>query len=58
MDRPITVKARFRTGTSSLDLTIPAKLVEEYKIEPGAVFVVEAQQNGALILTYKKIYPK
>jgi len=54
----LTVKARARHGTRSLDLTIPAKVVKESKIEAGDVFVVEISRNrdGEIILSYKRIF--
>lgn len=53
----ITVKARSRQGTKSLDLTIPVKIVDEIKLKEGDVFTVEKLiKEGKLILTYTLVY--
>jgi antitoxin component of MazEF toxin-antitoxin module len=44
-----TVKARGRQGTSSLDLTIPTKIVKEYNVSPGDVFKVKVIKEKELI---------
>lgn len=53
----ITVKARSRQGTKSLDLTIPTKIVEETKIKEGDVFVVDKIiKDGKITLMYSLVY--
>lgn len=53
----ITVKARSRQGTRSLDLTIPTKIVEEMNIKEGDVFAVEKIVNDREItLKYNLVY--
>lgn len=51
------VKARFRHGTKSLDLTIPVKIATSMKINKGDVFSIEAKKNknGKLMLLYTRI---
>ena len=55
---PLTVKARQRVGTSSLDLTVPVSVVEQYDIKPGDIFVVRCSKEGneKLELVYKKVF--
>lgn len=50
------VKARARTGTSSLDLTIPKSLVEEFDIRPGDLFIVTATGGEELAIHYRRVY--
>lgn len=51
------VKVRGRQGTKSLDITIPAKLSEEFNIAAGDLFKVDiSNNNGATIITYELIY--
>jgi hypothetical protein len=55
--KTITVKARSRQGTNSLDLTIPVKIVDEAKIKEGDVFTVEKlMENGGIKLIYCLVY--
>lgn len=52
-----TVKARQRSGTKSIDLTLPASIRNEYSINPGDIFkIIPDMENGILTLTYKLIY--
>lgn len=53
-----TVKAREHHGASSLDLTIPAELKEEYDIAVGDVFQIETEENdeSELVLKYTRVY--
>lgn len=52
-----TVKARQRSGTKSIDLTLPASIRNEYSINPGDIFkIIPDMENGTLTLTYKLIY--
>ena len=52
-----TIKARSRSGTRSLELTIPVKIVDELKIHEGDVFSIETKIiDGKLILVYKREY--
>lgn len=51
------VKVRGRQGTKSLDITIPAKLSEEFNIDAGDLFKVNiSKENESIIITYKLIY--
>ena len=52
------VKARTRSGTTSLELTIPAKIVTELKIKDGDLFTVEAEPVGdnTIMIRYKRVY--
>lgn len=51
------VKVRGRQGTKSLDITIPAKLSEEYNIKAGDLFKVNIKSNNGIItITYELIY--
>ena len=54
---PLIVKARQRSGTSSLDLTIPVSFVKQYGIRPGDIFSVkcERKRSDTTELTYTKI---
>ncbi|WP_167879776.1 hypothetical protein [Methanococcoides methylutens] len=55
--KKITVKARSRQGTKSLDLTIPVKIVEDANIKEGDIFTVEKSKIGEnIILTYSLVY--
>ena len=53
-----TVKARAHYGTSSLDLTIPSKIVKDNKIQEGDVFSIEIKLNreNQLIIKYTRIF--
>lgn len=52
-----TVKARAHHGTSSLNLTIPAEIVRNYKIVPGDVFEVTFSNKGReVMITYRLVY--
>lgn len=51
------VKVRGRQGTKSLDITIPAKLSEEFNIKAGDLFKVNITSNdGVISITYELIY--
>lgn len=52
----ITVKARSRQGTKSMDLTIPAKVCEKLDISPGDIFELTVSKDKSEILTYKRVY--
>ena len=52
----ITVKARGRTGTKSLELTIPVSLVEEYNIQKGDIFSVMVDDSSNLIIKYTRVF--
>jgi len=58
MSKTFSMKARKRTGTSSLDLTIPSAIVRKYAINNGDLFVLSVEKDGNIILKYEKIYPK
>lgn len=52
-----TVKAREHYGANSLDLTLPADVVEEYDVNAGDVFEIEvASEDDELSLTYTRVY--
>jgi bifunctional DNA-binding transcriptional regulator/antitoxin component of YhaV-PrlF toxin-antitoxin module len=53
-----TVKARARSGTASLDITIPVEVREEYGINAGDVFEVRTQEteDGELVITYELVH--
>lgn len=50
------VKVRGRYGTTSLELTIPAKLAEKYGIEQGDFYEVTISNTDELKITYTLIY--
>lgn len=57
MPKPHSVKARFRQGTESLDLTIPAELKREHGITGGDVFIVEIRDgSNDLTISYKRVH--
>lgn len=51
-------KARKRTGSPSLDLTIPVKVVQQFKIEPGVAFYLSVDSGEDLVLSYRKVSRK
>ena len=52
-----TVKARKHHGSNSLDITIPAEFVKNYKIKEGDVFSIEIEVVGSVIkIIYKRVY--
>jgi len=51
------VKVRERQGTSSLELTIPAKIRNENEISGGDLFKVESfEKKGKVKIVYSLIY--
>ena len=50
------VKVRGRYGTTSLELTIPAKLAEIYRIKQGDLYEVSISDTDGLKITYTLIY--
>lgn len=51
------IKARERHGTSSLDLTLPAKIRKKNNIKKGDVFKVETnEENGNFQIVYTLVY--
>lgn len=50
-----TVKARSRQGTKSMDLTIPAKLIEVFDISKGDIFEISVEKEDDRII-YKRVY--
>lgn len=51
------VKVRGRQGTKSLDITIPAKLSEEFNIKSGDLFKVNINHdNDVIIIKYELVY--
>ena len=54
-----TVKAREKQGARSLDLTVPAAVVDEFKVSSGDVFAITIDEGSEeLILTYRRVYSK
>ena len=51
-----TVKARARQGTRSMDLTIPAKLSEEFDISSGDIFIISFEKGVEDKIIYKRVY--
>ncbi|WP_436935445.1 AbrB/MazE/SpoVT family DNA-binding domain-containing protein [Halovenus marina] len=52
-----TVKAREHYGANSLDLTLPAEVVDEYDVNAGDIFEIEvASDDDELTLTYTRVY--
>jgi hypothetical protein len=52
-----TVKARERHGSPSLDLTLPAEVVQEYDVNPGDIFEIKTTAaDDGLTLTYRRVY--
>ena len=54
----LTVKARSRHGTRSLDLTIPVRIVKEMNIQEGDIFVVQVSENDShqTVISYTRIF--
>ena len=54
----LTVKARGRHGTSSLDLTLPSKIQKKENISEGDLFKVISQtnENNEIEIIYTLIY--
>jgi hypothetical protein len=51
------VKVRSRSGTKSLELTIPVSLIKENNISEGDLFEVECNNAmGKTLITYRLIY--
>lgn len=50
------VKVRGRYGTTSLELTIPAKLAEKYGIKQGDLYEVTIRDTDELKIIYTLIY--
>ncbi len=56
-EKETTVRARLHHGSNSLDLTIPAGMVNEQSIQPGDVFrLVAKEERGNLVLVYERVY--
>lgn len=51
-----TVRVRGRCGTSSFDITIPAKIARKYDIKHGDIFEVNVENKDNLKITYTLIY--
>lgn len=53
-----TVQARERPGSGSRELTIPAEYRDEFDVQQGDVFQVEANEdeNGDLVIKYTRVY--
>ena len=52
-----TVKARTHHGTSSLDISIPANVIEEHSVHAGDVFeVTTSNADDEFKITYKRVY--
>ncbi len=53
------VRARKHQGSNSMDLTLPSKICDDYDVQQGDLFEVEALvEKGEIRLTYKRIYRK
>lgn len=51
------VKSRLHHGSKSLDLTIPADIARNLKINPGDVFrLVAKEDRGSVVLQYERVY--
>jgi len=53
-----TVKARARSGTDSLDITIPVEVREEYGINSGDIFEVRTREteDGEVVIKYELVH--
>ena len=53
-----TVKVRGRTGTATMDITIPAAVSRKHGIEQGDVFAIESETDDQerLVLKYTRVY--
>ena len=56
MEKKPVVKARLHHGTKSFDITIPAAVVQSFKINEGDIFSVEVIENKDIEIVYKRIY--
>lgn len=53
----LTVKARERHGSNSLDLTLPASIIKEFSLNKGDIYKVEAiEDNGNFKIVYSLIF--
>lgn len=53
----LTVKARERHGSNSLDLTLPSSIIKEFSLKKGDIYKVDAiEENGEFKLTYTLIF--
>lgn len=53
----LTVKARERHGSNSLDLTLPASIIKEFSLNKGDLYKVEAiDDNGTFKIVYSLIF--
>lgn len=53
----LTVKARERHGSNSLDLTLPASIIKEFSLNKGDIYKVEAiEDNGNFKVVYSLIF--
>ncbi len=51
------VKARYHSGSNSLDLTLPSDVVKSKGINPGDVFrLITKEEKGNLVLQYERVY--
>lgn len=44
----ITVKARERQGTNSLDLTLPSRIVKKFSLNKGDIYKVDAIEDDGI----------
>ena len=56
MEKKPVVKARLHHGTKSFDITIPAAIVESFKINEGDIFSVEVNKNDDIEIVYRRIF--
>lgn len=52
----LTVKARERQGSTSLDLTLPASLVKKFSIKKGDIFKIESIDGENLKVVYTRVF--
>lgn len=53
----LTVKARERHGTNSLDLTLPSSIIKEFSLNKGDIYKIDAiEENGEFKLVYTLIF--
>ena len=56
MTKP-TVKARERHGSTSLDLTLPSRIIKEFSLNKGDLYKVDAMEDdGEFKIVYTLIF--
>lgn len=56
MEKTPIIKARAHHGSKSLDISIPVKICDLYKIKDGDAFSVEVSQNDDIEIVYRRIF--